>query len=161
MSAHQTPVQATTPQDEVIVELNLLESYRFDVQFQPPGMPTLVTDLAPPLGAHLGPNPERLLAAAVANCLSASLLFALRKFAQQSSSLHTRAALQMARSAQGRMRVGRMAVDLHLGAPAAQMPHLARVLAQFEAFCSVTESVRAAFPVDVHVFDGDGVQVKP
>ncbi len=140
--------------------LTLRDGYRFEVTFEPPGMPVLLTDLGPPLGAHQGPNPERLLAAAVANCLAASLLFALRKFGQAPGALRARARLQMVRNDQGRLRVGRIEVDLRLGVAAATLPRLGRALAQFEAFCSVTESVRAAFPVEVQVFDGDGQRVR-
>jgi hypothetical protein len=39
--------------------------------------------------------------------------------------------------------------------------HLDRVLAQFEDFCVVTQSVRSGFPVSVTVRDGDGKVLKP
>jgi hypothetical protein len=54
------------------------------------------------------------------------------------------------------LRVGRMRVDIHLGTAAAGLRSLDRVLAQFEDFCVVTQSVRAAFPVDVRVIDSSG-----
>ncbi len=156
------PASATAAaHEDAAVHLQWTDGYRFEVQFEPSGMPALHTDLGPPLGAHQGPNPERLLAAAVANCLAASLLFTLRKFAQEPGALRARAVLHMARNQKGRLRVGGIAVDLHLGAAAAAMPRLERALAQFEDFCSVTESVRLAFPVQVQVFDGAGVLVGP
>lgn len=148
---------ATAPAD---VELTLAEAYRFELRFGPADSAALLTDLGPPLGAHRGPDPERLLAAAVANCLAASLLFALRKLGQEPGGLRARATVQLARNAQGRQRVGGIAVALHLGVPAAGLPRLDRALAQFEAYCTVTESVRAAFPVDVQVFDGQGQRLR-
>ncbi|HSJ98025.1 MAG TPA: hypothetical protein VLC53_13170, partial [Myxococcota bacterium] len=63
------------------VELRQETGYRFENRFGP-GMPVLHSDEPPPLGTGTGPSPMQLLAAAVANCLSASLLFALKKYRQ-------------------------------------------------------------------------------
>ena len=52
-------------------------------------------------------------------------------------------------------------MTLHLGVPAAQLRQLERLLAQFEEFCVVTQSVRAAFPVGVEVFDATGERLHP
>jgi hypothetical protein len=54
------------------------------------------------------------------------------------------------------LRIGRIAVDLHLGVPAAELRKPDRVLARFEDFCTVTQSVRAAIAVDVRVLDNAG-----
>jgi hypothetical protein len=51
-------------------------------------------------------------------------------------------------------------VVLTLGVPAAQLEHLDRVLATFETYCTVTESVRAAIPVEVQVLDSLGARLK-
>lgn len=59
------------------------------------------------------------------------------------------------------MRISRIGVDLHLGAPSVGMQMLDRALAQFEDFCVVTQSVRAGIAVDVRVFDADGTQLTP
>jgi hypothetical protein len=64
------------------------------------------------------------------------------------------------RNAQNRLRVGGIAVDLHIGAKASEVSQLDRILTQFEEFCIVTQSVRAAIPVDVRVFDGADVLLK-
>ena len=45
-------------------------------------VPVLTGDEPAPLGTGQGPSPVQLLCAAVGNCLSDSLLFALRKFKQ-------------------------------------------------------------------------------
>ena len=104
--------------------------YLFRVAFDDTAIPDLQTDELPPLGAGAGPNPARLLAAAVANCLSASLLFAMRKFHNAPGRLTTRAT--------------------------AGHERLDRLLAQFEDFCLVTESVRQGVPVTVSVSDAGG-----
>jgi organic hydroperoxide reductase OsmC/OhrA len=89
----------------------------------------------------------------VANCLAASLLFALRKYKNDQAGLHVVARLRMVRNENRRLRVGHIGVDLHLGLAAHQIQMLDRVLAQFEDFCVVTQSVRTAIPVDVRVID--------
>jgi uncharacterized OsmC-like protein len=148
-------------EDTFSVDLLQQADYRFEARFDSPTVPALITDERPPLGADAGPSPVRLLAVGVANCLAASLLFALRKFKNEPGLMRAYATVRMVRNAQNRLRVGGMQVDLHLGVAAASLKQLDRALAQFEEFCVVTESVRAAFPVDVRVVDGDGRVLKP
>ena len=62
------------------VELTFERDYRFKVDFRLPAAPLIVADATPPLGEGAGPDSEKLLVAAVANCLSASLLFSLNNF---------------------------------------------------------------------------------
>lgn len=80
------------------IELVQQSDYRFEVRFDDPHIPPLFTDETPPLGGNTGPSPVRLLAAAVANCLAASLLFAMRKFKNEPGPLRAVATVQMARN---------------------------------------------------------------
>ena len=143
------------------IDLVQQADYRFEAHFDNPAVPVLTTDGAPPLGSDAGPNPARLLTVAIANCLSASLLFALRKFKNEPGPLRARATASLVRNEQNRLRVGRIRVDVQLGVAAAELKMLDRALAQFEDFCIVTQSVRAAFPVDVRVLDSQGMVLKP
>jgi hypothetical protein len=43
---------------------------------------------------------------------------------------------------------------------ACRRQHLDRALSQFEAFCTVTQSVSAGIPVEVQVFDAEGTRLK-
>lgn len=148
----------STPHDPA-VRLTQQQDYRFLNRFgTAPG--ELASDLQPPLGQGTGPDPEQLLAAAVANCLSASLLFALRKFKQQPEPISAEVSVTVGRNAENRARVLGMEARITLGVPAASLEHLDRVLATFEDFCTVTASVRAAIPVTVKVFDATGAQLK-
>ena len=58
------------------IQVQLIEDYLFKIDFGEFG--DVLTDEPPPLGGGEGPNPARLVAAAVGNCLCASLLFSLR-----------------------------------------------------------------------------------
>lgn len=139
------------------IELQQQIDYRFEVRFDNPAVPVLITDEVAPLGQDEGPSPSRLLAAAIANCLSASLLFAMRKFKNDPAPMHAQATLTTGRNADKRLRVLHVAVDVHLGVAAASLVMLERILAQFEEFCVVTQSVRAGMPVAVRVLDAQGV----
>ncbi|WP_374317452.1 OsmC family protein [Aquabacterium sp.] len=142
------------------IELREQADYRFEVHFDNPAVPALITDENAPLGGDAGPNPSRMLTTAVANCLSASLLFAMRKFKNQPEPLRAVATTTMGRNQDNRMRIQHIAVDLHLGVAASQITMLERILAQFEDFCVVTQSVRAAIPVDIRVIDATGAVLK-
>lgn len=145
---------------DIGLELVQQGNYRFEVHFDHAALPVLVTDEPPPLGGDAGPNPTRLLTAAVANCLSASLLFAMRKFKYEPGPLRTVATTTLGRNEQQRWRIQGIAVDIHLGQAADEFALLDRVLGQFEEFCIVTQSVRSAIPVTVRVVDKRGTVVK-
>lgn len=142
------------------IELRQQADYRFETRFDNPAVPVLVTDEPAPLGSDAGPNPSRLLTLAVANCLSASLLFAMRKFKYEPGPLHTVATATLGRNEQQRWRIIGIEVEIRLGQPATEFPMLERVLGQFEEFCVVTQSVRAAIPVTVRVLDSRATVVK-
>jgi uncharacterized OsmC-like protein len=74
------------------------------VQFGP-DLPLLRADEPAPLGQGTGPSPVQLLAASVGNCLSASLLFAWRKFKQEPGPITCDVQAEVGRNAEGRMRV--------------------------------------------------------
>ena len=97
-----------------------------------------------------------LLCAAVGNCLSDSLLFALRKFKQNPDPLRCTVTADVGRNAENRMRVLGMQATLQLGVPSGQLEHLDRVLQSFEGYCTVTQSVGQGFPIQVTVLDVDG-----
>ncbi|MBL8478610.1 MAG: OsmC family protein [Sterolibacteriaceae bacterium] len=136
------------------------EDFAFLIRFDK-DIPPLLADEPPPLGHDAGPNPSRLLAASIANCLSASLLFALRKFKNNPGPITAVVTAHMERNTEKRLRVGRVDVMIQFDSPADSLEHLDRVLAQFEDFCVVTQSVRSGFPVSVTVRDGSGKVIKP
>ncbi len=131
--------------------------YVFRIQFDETAIADLMTDEPAPLGGGNGPNPSRLLVAAVANCMSASLLFALRKYKNQPGPITTKAVATMGRNASGRQRVERIDTHIQLAERAGDHQHIERILAQFEDFCVVTESVRHGVEVAIKVSDADGV----
>ncbi len=145
--------------NEIEVTLKQEKDFRFAIEFGG-GMPVLHGDEAPPLGGGTGPTPVQLLTAAVGNCLSDSLHFALKKFKQDAQGITTKVSPTVGRNTEGRLRVLKMQVEIRLGAPAATIEHLDRVLSQFEGFCTVAQSVGQGIPIDVAVFDGADVKVK-
>ncbi len=145
--------------ETVTVRLAQRQDYQFEVQFGP-GVPTLLADEPAPLGQGQGPSPVQLLAAAVGNCLSDSLLFALRKFKQQPEPLQCEVSAEVGRNAEGRLRVLGLQATITLGVPAQALEHLERVLSTFESYCTVTQSIALGIPVRVQVLDAQGAVLK-
>ncbi len=133
------------------VSLTLDEDYRFTGDFGVPGASLVTLDEAPPLGSGAGPNPARVLALAVANCLSSSLLFCLRKARIEVAGLTASAEGEMARNERGRLRVSRIDVTLSPQVAADDEPRMRRCLEIFEDFCPVTAAVRQGLEVNVTV----------
>lgn len=143
----------------VSVTVTRQEKYQFLVDFGP-GIPRSLADEPPPLGGGAGPSPQQLLAAAVANCLSASLVFAHGKYKDDPGSLSTTAVCEIGRNERNRLRVTGIDVAITLGVTPESLGHLERALAQFEDFCTVTQSVRAGIPCTVTVRAPDGSMLK-
>lgn len=141
------------------IRITQVEAYVFTVDFGG-ALSALVTDEAPPIGGGTGPFPEQILISGVANCLCASLVFALGKFRQEARGVAAEAQCRVERNSEGRLRITGIEVRIDLGAAAAEMPRIDRVLEQFERFCTVSESVKAGIPVSVSVTDRDGTRLK-
>jgi organic hydroperoxide reductase OsmC/OhrA len=145
--------------EEICVTLTREDKYRFLIDFGP-GIAKTAADEPKPLGDGTGPNPEQLLAAAVGNCLCASFLFAANKFKGDPGRLSATAICETGRNEQNRLRVTGIKVTITLGAAPESLPNLDRALAQFEDFCTVSQSVRTGIPFTVSVKSPDGRVLK-
>ena len=143
----------------VSVTITQQSNYQFIVDFGT-GIPPLQADERPPLGAGEGPTPSQLLVAAVANCLSASLFFALQKYKQDAGGIVTTGTARIDRDENKRLRVQEIAITIRLGKNGSEIDQFDRILTQFEDFCTVTQSVRRGIPVNVTVEDSQGIKVK-
>jgi uncharacterized OsmC-like protein len=141
------------------VSLRQQHDYRFDIDFGG-DVPVITSDEPAPLGTGQGPSPVQLLSAAVGNCLSDSLLFALRKFKQTPEPIHCVVTSDVGRNADNRLRVLGIHAVLTLGVPGASLEHLDRVLDTFETYCTVTQSVGQGIPVTIQVIDSQGQILK-
>lgn len=148
-----------TDSPDIRVMLEQEGPYAFKVNFEGAGLAALHTDEPAPLGEGAGPNPSAILLTSIANCLGASLLFALRKFRNTPGRLVTHATAELVRNEQGRLRVGHIHADIQLAEAGTAHASLERILAQFGNFCVVTESVRHGIEVSVSITDADGVQL--
>jgi organic hydroperoxide reductase OsmC/OhrA len=147
--------------DEVAITITRQDKYRFLVDFGgSPDIAKMVADEPAPLGDGAGPSPSQLLAAAIANCLSSSLVFAHGKFHEDPGRLTATAICQFGRNEKNRLRVTGMNVTITLGVAPEELRHLDRALAQFEDFCTVSQSVRSGIPFTVTVKSPDGRVLK-
>ncbi len=133
------------------IQLDLIGDYAQRVDFGVKGANTFVIDEPPPLGINSGPSPTRVLGAALASCLGASLLFCLKKSHVDVLGLHTIASVKLKRNEQGRLRVESIDVRLEPVVSLEQRPNIARCLEVFEDYCVVTASVRPGITVNVSV----------
>lgn len=141
------------------IELTQTDRYRFEVDFGEAFAPFAI-DEPDPIGAGTAPAPEQVLASSVAYCLAASLFFALGKYRQDGKGLRASAECNIERNEAGRLRINHIDVQLQLGAEAESLQHLDRILAQFEPFCTVSESVQSGIPVTVAVSDASGRRLR-
>lgn len=133
------------------IELERLQDYEFKVKFDWPETPEWLMDEASPLGAQHGPNASRVLAAAVANCLSASLLFCLQKSRLETKGMKTKATVDLIRNEQQRLRIGQIKIDIDIESGTDHGHRLDRCTQLFEDFCVVTASIRNGIPIKVIV----------
>ncbi|MGI1680047.1 MAG: OsmC family protein [Cellvibrionaceae bacterium] len=135
------------------LNIKLIENYLFQIDFGEFG--NFMTDEPEPLGGGEGPNPSRMLAASVGNCLAASLLFASRKYGDDPGEISASVEGSITR-VDNRWRITNINVHLQVDGNTDQLPNIQKALNQFEDFCVVTQSVRSGIDVDVTVMDRSG-----
>jgi organic hydroperoxide reductase OsmC/OhrA len=137
--------------DAFEVTVTRLEGYRFEVDFHDGSRTTLQMDEPEPLGEGSGPNAARVLAGAIGNCLSASLLFCLDKAKIEVTELRTHVTGSIQRNEKGRLRLDGLKVRIEPHFDGAPPARIHRCLEIFEDFCIVTASVRSGLDVQMAV----------
>jgi len=155
-STSQSDHAETTEQGRFKINLEQREGYAINVVFDWKRAADLLMDEPPPLGETNGPNASRLLAAAVGNCLSASLLYCIGKEEPPEESLQTEVTCVMVRNEKKRLRIGRFEVKLILSDALASSKRFDRCKTLFEDFCVVSASIRQGIPIAVSVVDQNG-----
>lgn len=134
------------------VYLELLHDYVFRVSFPDTKLGQIVMDEPAPLGSLEGPNASRVLAAAVGNCLSASLAFCLRKYKVGLKTMRTEVEPIVERNKESYWRVTRINVKIRPEFEGeVNLAQLNRCLEIFEKYCVVTGAVRTGIEVNVSV----------
>ncbi|WP_462321094.1 gamma-glutamylcyclotransferase [Halochromatium sp.] len=145
-----------TEEGRFTIQLEQREGFEINAAFDWKRAADLLMDEPPPLGETNGPNASRLLAAAVGNCLSASLLYCIGKEEPPDQSLRTAVTCVMVRNEKKRLRIGRMEVQMIVAQELAESKRFERCKTLFEDFCVVSASVRAGIPITVSVLDEAG-----
>ncbi|MEZ4310339.1 MAG: OsmC family protein [Polyangiaceae bacterium] len=135
---------------EFAIQVEQVDGFDFRVRFDKEQFAELRLDEPPPLGKDAAPNAARVLAAAIGNCLSASLVFCMQRSGVKSEGLRSEVKVQIVRNEQRRLRVGKVSVTLHPKVDAANEA-LVKCLPAFEDFCTVTQSIRDGIDVEVQV----------
>lgn len=138
-------------EQEFSITLNWRQGYEFSVDFEQEGVPELRTDEPPPLSEGNGPNPARLLAAAVGNCMSANLKYCLDRAHIDLEDMKTTVEGTIVRNEHGHLRIGSLRVRLEPTVEEGNYERIGRCLEVFEDFCIVGQSVRQGIDVAVDV----------
>lgn len=138
-------------ESSVKVEVNHVRDYEFNVKFGLDDVDDLLLDEPEPLGKQRGPNASRLLAAAIVNCLCASLFMCLSKARVEVSGMKATATASFGRNDDKRLRIVGVKANIDLGDTDLPSGRMQRCFDLFEQFCVVTASVRQGIPVAVTV----------
>lgn len=138
------------------IHLDQLEDYQYRVRFDWESAPDLLMDEPPPLGGKQNPNASRVLASAIGNCLSASLLHCLARDDLPQNGMTTSVTCEISRNENQRLRVSNIDVRITLGEQLEQSARLQKCLGIFEDFSVVAAAVRKGIPINVQVADNTG-----
>jgi uncharacterized OsmC-like protein len=132
------------------ITVDQVDGYEYRIRFDKPQYPEIRVDEPEPLGKDAAPNAARLLAAAVANCLTASLQFCMTRAGSAPKGMRSEAKVQIVRNEQRKLRIGRIDVTIY---PTTEVDDeaLKKCMGMFEDFCTVTASVRQGFEIGVKV----------
>lgn len=143
---------------DVTVSLEQIDDFQFRVTFGEE-LAELLMDEPEPVGEGKGPGASQVLSAAVGNCLSASLVFCLKKARIETRSVTTDVTTSLVRNERGRLRVGGTRVAIQVDVDPDDRTRMERCLKMFEDYCVVTGAVRDGIDVEVSVLDADGTEI--
>ena len=133
------------------VSMERKEGFQFSVDFGLDGVDNLLMDETDPVGDGKGPDASNILAAAMGNCLTASLLFCLEKGRAEVGDVRTEAKGVMRRNEEGRWRIVEFIVDIYPEIDEKFESQFKRCLDVFEDYCIVSQSVRQGIPTKVYI----------
>ncbi len=141
------------------ISMEQLNDFEFKVKFD--DGKELLMDEPEPIGSGQGPNPTRLISAAIGYCLSGSLFFALQKARVDTKILKTTVTTQVTRSEKGRLRISgsKVSINAELDQSENTINRRQKSLELFEDFCVATQSIRNGFDVEVEVIDQNGKKI--
>lgn len=131
-------------------KLQLIDNYKFNVEFDVEYLPNLILDETKPDGEGTGPNPPRLLSAAVGHCLSTSLVYCLKKARVRIIDIQTKVTTNLYRNEQKKMRIKSIDLEIQLEVNQEDKHRVPRCLKLFEDYCTVTQSIRKGVEVNVN-----------
>lgn len=127
------------------------DGYRFRVDFNIDDVPPFYMDEPEPVGEESGPNASKVLAATLANCLSASLLFCLQKSRVKVGDIRASSKGTMRRNEEGRWRIAEMTIEITPEVDKEYESKMERCIQIFEDYCVISQSVREGIPLDVRI----------
>jgi uncharacterized OsmC-like protein len=133
------------------VSLRREKGFLFEVDFGLEGVDKLIMDEPEPVGEDKGPNASKVLAAAMGNCLTASLLFCLEKARAEVGIIETKVDGVLRRNKEGRWRINEINVEISPEIDQSFNSQFERCNKLFEDFCIVSQSIEQGIPINVKV----------
>ena len=138
---------------EYSIKMKRIDNYKFEVDFGSDLIPNILTDEPDSLpgGEGKGPTASMLLAAAVGNCLSASLTFCAAKKKVELINLNTTVKFTRERNKKGFWRISKINVNLEPIVEDKEDSKFQRCIEMFEDYCIVTQSVKTGIPTEINL----------
>lgn len=130
-----------------------LDDYKFIIDFNKDSIPDLFMDESEdiPGGEGKGPSASMLIAAAIGNCLSASLQFCLTKKKNKVNELKTKVVILRERNKDGFWRISEANVTINPDIENAEDSSVQRCIEIFRKYCIVSSSLEAGIKINVNI----------
>ncbi len=135
---------------EFITKIKQEEGYRFRIDFESEKIENMFIDEPEPLGKGEDPNAGRLLAAAVGDCMCASLLFCLQRSRVEIPYICADVYTTVERNERGRLRITSMTIKMFPVVTDHEKFERCREI--FEDFCIVSQSVKKGIDIKLEVY---------
>ena len=136
---------------EIVTKMKNIGGHKFQVEFDDPSYSKLIVDEPEPLGKGEGPNPVRLLSAAVGHCMSSSLVYCLDKARVRVGGIETIVNMELVKCEQGYWGIEGIGVKISLMVAEGDKGKVSRCLGLYEEYCTVTQGLRFGTRVTVDV----------